>query len=359
VILVYDEAFWDEDRDMFGLLNQSSYRNSVDPQCYSSERGRFYLFWNCVKTSGRPVLIALMAGDAAHQTEVARDEDLVRQVRERLTTIYAPKPVPDPAEVVITRWGKDPWARGTYSYVGPNSMPGDYDAMARPLGNLHFAGEATCGTHPATVHGAYLSGLRAASEVIDEIAGPIVVPEPLIPTGVKGEASSHKVKVNAVPQQSPSKPAADNRNDYEKTILDAIFQQIGTRPEQPMKDGTNPFLLYTKDKWAEVKSIVEARKLIGLTVPGKSSKNDDIRAEIGWMWRHASEEAKQPYHEQAEARKRMTTKWMEEWRSNVEKWDREAVKIRGQFTDSKPQFGDLGAQLRAHLDASATTGTQQ
>jgi len=33
-------------------------------------------------------------------------------------------------------------------------------------GNCFFAGEATHRQYPATVHGAYLSGVRAAQEVI-------------------------------------------------------------------------------------------------------------------------------------------------------------------------------------------------
>ncbi|CRK02508.1 hypothetical protein BN1723_018777, partial [Verticillium longisporum] len=58
--------------------------------------------------------------------------------------------------------------------------PHDYDVMAKPVGNLYFAGEHTIGTHPATVHGAYMSGLRAASEVFDAMLGPIDIPSPLV-----------------------------------------------------------------------------------------------------------------------------------------------------------------------------------
>jgi len=46
----------------------------------------------------------------------------------------------------ITRWGQDPFSYGAYSFI--------------PL----FAGEATHDRYPATVHGAYLSGDRAARE---------------------------------------------------------------------------------------------------------------------------------------------------------------------------------------------------
>ena len=363
VVLVYEKAFWDEDRDMFGLLNQSRVDGSIDPEDYSSGRGRFYLFWNCIKTSGRPVLIALMAGDAAYQTETTDNSDLIVEVTGRLAKICSPNPVPAPSEVIVTRWQKDPWARGTYSYVGPRSLPGDYEVMARPIGNLHFAGEATCGTHPATVHGAYLSGLRAASEVIDSLTGPIMVPQPLIPAAVKVEASNvdsaakPKSTVDAIPAQPVPTLGIIDRGDSEATILEAIFQQLGERPLKPVKEGINPFLLFTKDKWFECKAACdEKEKAKSKNQKAKASKNE-VRGAIGKMWRQASDEEKKPYEEHAKIRKQMTNGWMDEWRQKTEEWDREAARIREQFTDSKPQFGDQGAQLRAHLDAAAR-GTQ-
>lgn len=39
-------------------------------------------------------------------------------------------------------------------------------ALAQPVGkNLHFAGEATSLKYPATVHGAWLSGIREAKMI--------------------------------------------------------------------------------------------------------------------------------------------------------------------------------------------------
>ncbi len=44
----------------------------------------------------------------------------------------------------------------------------EYDDLARPISNrLFFAGEATNRHHPATVPGAYLSGVRAAGVMED------------------------------------------------------------------------------------------------------------------------------------------------------------------------------------------------
>ena len=77
----------------------------------------------------------------------------------------------------ITRWRADPWALGSYSYLAPGASSSTRRTLARPVGDrLFFAGEATDGDHPATVHGALASGRRAAAEVVANApAGPVVV----------------------------------------------------------------------------------------------------------------------------------------------------------------------------------------
>ena len=46
------------------------------------------------------------------------------------------------------------------------SCADDYDTMAESVNDkVFFAGEATCRHHPATMHGALLSGHRAAAQV--------------------------------------------------------------------------------------------------------------------------------------------------------------------------------------------------
>ena len=56
VVLVYEKPFWDEERDVFGLLRRSEAGESTNQDDYTARRGRLYLFWNCTKTSGRPML---------------------------------------------------------------------------------------------------------------------------------------------------------------------------------------------------------------------------------------------------------------------------------------------------------------
>ncbi|RDX64573.1 Lysine-specific histone demethylase 1-like 2, partial [Mucuna pruriens] len=82
--------------------------------------------------------------------------------------IFHPKGVivPDPIQSICTRWGSDPLSYGSYSHVSVHSSGHDYDILAENVGNrLFFAGEATSRQYPATMHGAFLSGLREASRI--------------------------------------------------------------------------------------------------------------------------------------------------------------------------------------------------
>ena len=77
--------------------------------------------------------------------------------------MFGAKAVPDPTRTVVTRWGNDKFARGSYSYVHVGASGQDYATLGEPIGErMYFAGEHTIMEHPATVVGAYLSGLRAA-----------------------------------------------------------------------------------------------------------------------------------------------------------------------------------------------------
>ncbi|MFH8387497.1 FAD-dependent oxidoreductase [Kitasatospora sp. NPDC018058] len=73
---------------------------------------------------------------------------------------------PQPTDYQITHWASDPYARGSYSYNKVGSTPMMRDQLAaRTDERVHFAGEATHRSSFATVHGAYLSGVRAAKEI--------------------------------------------------------------------------------------------------------------------------------------------------------------------------------------------------
>jgi monoamine oxidase len=158
VILMFPKVFWSEDEDMFGHVAE-------DP----ASRGEAFLFYSYAHISGGAQLTALIAGSAAEEHEKRSAHDSVTRVMAILRSIFEPKGVvvPPPLQAMITRWGSDPMAYGAYSSLPVGSHGGeDYDIMAKSVGGrLFFAGEATTRRYPATMHGAFFTGLWAAADV--------------------------------------------------------------------------------------------------------------------------------------------------------------------------------------------------
>ncbi|KAH9619559.1 hypothetical protein KSS87_012501 [Heliosperma pusillum] len=157
VAMVFPSVFWGEDLDTFGRLSN-----------HSHERGEFFLFYGYHTVSGGAVLVALVAGEANQDFEQTDPSVLLHRVLNVLRGIYNPKgvDVPNPIQTVCTRWGSDPLSYGSYSHVRVGSTGFDYDILAENVGNrLFFAGEATTRKYPATMHGAFLSGLREAGHI--------------------------------------------------------------------------------------------------------------------------------------------------------------------------------------------------
>ncbi|CAI9759762.1 unnamed protein product [Fraxinus pennsylvanica] len=158
VAMLFPEVFWDTDLDTFGHLTD-------DPSC----RGEFFLFYSYATVADGPVLIALVAGEAAHKFETMPPPDAVEKVLQILKDVYEPQgiKVPDPIQTVCTRWGIDPFCLGSYSNVAVGASGDDYDIIAESVGEgrLFFAGEATSKLYPATMHGAFLSGFREAANM--------------------------------------------------------------------------------------------------------------------------------------------------------------------------------------------------
>ncbi|XP_046461894.1 lysine-specific histone demethylase 1A-like isoform X2 [Daphnia pulex] len=174
VVLCFERIFWDPNSNLFGHVGSTT-----------ASRGELFLFWNLYKT---PVLLALVAGEAAAIMENVGDDVIVGRCMAVLKGIFGNGAVPQPKETVVTRWRSDPWARGSYSFVSTSASGNDYDILACPVTSsgeqstssldsssppprLFFAGEHTIRNYPATVHGALLSGVREAARIADFYLG--------------------------------------------------------------------------------------------------------------------------------------------------------------------------------------------
>jgi monoamine oxidase len=123
-------------------------------------------FLNYTRFCQQPILGLHVGGDEAADLEKFSDEKLIDMTMSQLKKYFG-NDIPDPEKYFITRWASNPFTYGSYAYIPVNATGDDYDDLAEPVSNqLFFAGEATFRKHLATVHGAYLSGIREANRVL-------------------------------------------------------------------------------------------------------------------------------------------------------------------------------------------------
>jgi monoamine oxidase len=122
-----------------------------------------------IRPFGQPCIEGFFGGSFARQLEDAGEGAIAahsideisgflgNDIRRKLKPLYE------------SRWGHDPFARGSYSHALPGHA-GDRAVLAAPVdGRLFFAGEATSPAFFTTAHGARDSGERAAKDVLAAI----------------------------------------------------------------------------------------------------------------------------------------------------------------------------------------------
>ena len=83
-------------------------------------------------SSPQQVLLALAAGAAAVELEESDDETITETALEALRSMFGSS-VPPPTRTVVTRWGADKFARGSYSYVHVGASGQDYATLGEPV----------------------------------------------------------------------------------------------------------------------------------------------------------------------------------------------------------------------------------
>eukprot|EP00271_Cylindrocystis_brebissonii_P020904 TRINITY_DN7200_c0_g2_i1.p1 TRINITY_DN7200_c0_g2~~TRINITY_DN7200_c0_g2_i1.p1 ORF type:complete len:505 (-),score=49.49 TRINITY_DN7200_c0_g2_i1:1246-2760(-) len=149
VALKFASAFWPS-VEFLGIVASTTYGCSY--------------FLNLHKATGAPVLVFMPAGSLADDLERMSDEAAVEFTMTQLRRILPS--APEPLGSLVSHWGSDRSSLGCYTYDPVGNSPDVYDRLRASIDDtLFFAGEATCKDFPATVHGAYKSGLDAARDV--------------------------------------------------------------------------------------------------------------------------------------------------------------------------------------------------
>lgn len=151
-LLTWETPFWDTSLQYIGYTPET--------------KGKFNYFLNAAKFSPYPALITFAFGDYATTTENMSDEEVINEIMTHLRRIYGPA-IPSPTHLLRTKWGQNPHAYGAYSFATNGTTSNDFSTLAQSVNDkLFFAGEHTSRDYRGTVHGAYLSGIRAADNII-------------------------------------------------------------------------------------------------------------------------------------------------------------------------------------------------
>lgn len=133
----------------------------------SAELGKFHDWFNpSPALNGKAVLIGFTAGFYGQQQEALADWQIVDKAMAVLRDMFGDG-IPNPTDYQITRWDQDPFSYGSYSFFATGSTPAMVKTLTTAVANrVFFAGEHTHPDYPQTTHGAYLSGERAANQIL-------------------------------------------------------------------------------------------------------------------------------------------------------------------------------------------------
>ena len=154
-----------------GSLNKIALRF---PRCFWPEKldvlGRVIIdeappiFLNMYRFTGVPLVVGYTGGGKVPDPN-RKNRELIAAAGQAFTKLF--KKNAEPVAGVVTRWNEDPFACGSYSYLPVGVSTRERLALGKPVGGrLFFAGEATSPDHASTVHGAYLSGIREAENIL-------------------------------------------------------------------------------------------------------------------------------------------------------------------------------------------------
>lgn len=125
-------------------------------------RGLSYL----TRPWGSNACIAHAAGALAHELEAAGEAAAIDYALGELAGMLGGDLRRQFDRGAATAWAADPYSRGAYSHCVPGRF-GARATLTRPVGPLVFAGEHTEQSAYGTLHGAHLSGRRAARQVVE------------------------------------------------------------------------------------------------------------------------------------------------------------------------------------------------
>jgi len=118
---------------------------------------------------GRPVIDGYFGGTFARELERQGDGAFAAFAIEQICAALGNDVRKRLHPIIESAWARDPYALGAYSYGGEGAAAARATLAAAVDGRLFFAGEHCSEVDFSTAHGAYRSGVTAASEAISAL----------------------------------------------------------------------------------------------------------------------------------------------------------------------------------------------
>ena len=152
IALKFPRAFWPVKTQYFGI--------------YTRPHGRWNFWLNYRTFSSENILHGFSFGKYAQSADKMNEEERLEHALNALQQVWGDK-VGKPDKVLATSWSTDPFAWGAYSFPARKTTKSDYDKFAEPVADrIFFAGEHTLFDYYASMHGALMSGRRAAKRIL-------------------------------------------------------------------------------------------------------------------------------------------------------------------------------------------------
>ena len=149
----FTDQFWDSDVQYLGTVNEQT--------------GRWPTWLNYRTFSQEKILMGFCFGNYALMADNMSDEELLKDALDTLYKVWGDD-VTDVEATLRTSWLTDPFSMGAYSFPKTQNTEDDFENLSEPQnGQLFFCGEHTNLRYLATTHGAVMSGIRVANQIID------------------------------------------------------------------------------------------------------------------------------------------------------------------------------------------------
>lgn len=169
VIMQFPSKFWEtvtKEADVFGYVTSSVNKSA-----------QFCIFYD-VSSATKENVPTLMTYICSSPCDTVQDEsaEIIEKCVCNLSDMFSEmlskqgKNVPSPDKWFVTHWNSNPYARSSGSFLKVGSKCQPYDDLAKDIDTkLYFAGEATHRQLPHSMAGAYLSGLRETTNIVNDI----------------------------------------------------------------------------------------------------------------------------------------------------------------------------------------------